>query len=291
MLNIAATIARHDLRAYTRAFAALLYFVVLITDAVRASDSCEMAKNILVTGGNSGIGLALCKLLATGAQPKDSQYPTPSFSPCYVFLGSRNAERGAAAVNSIIEECPEATGKIEMLQVDVSDDASVTAAAAALKAKGVKLYALVNNAGMGLAQDSAQGAAVDNLLNTNFYGPKRVTEAFVDLVDKKEGRIINTSSGVSSMYLKKQNDKLKALFSNPDLKFEELDACVKEQAAAGNVGLGNGYGLSKCALTALTLIQAKAYPNLKVVSLSPGFIDTPMTKGHTQPRLVTRLLL
>ena len=92
-------------------------------------------------------------------------------------------------------------------------------------------------------------------------------------------------------YLKKQNDKLKALFSNPDLKFEELDACVKEQAAAGNVGLGNGYGLSKCALTALTLIQAKAYPNLKVVSLSPGFIDTPMTKGHTQPRLVTRLLL
>ena len=36
---------------------------------------------------------------------------------------------------------------------------------------------------------------------------------------------------------------------------------------------------SKAALSALTLVQARAYPHLKVVSLSPGFIDTPMTKG------------
>ena len=40
-----------------------------------------------------------------------------------------------------------------------------------------------------------------------------------------------------------------------------------------------GYGLSKAGLSALTLIQAKLYPNLKVTSLYPGFINTPMTKG------------
>ena len=45
------------------------------------------------------------------------------------------------------------------------------------------------------------------------------------------------------------------------------------------MGIGGGYGLSKAGLSALTLVQAKTYPNLKVVSLSPGFIDTPMTKG------------
>merc|ERR1719162_2038752 len=56
-------------------------------------------------------------------------------------------------------------------------------------------------------------------------------------------------------------------------------ATVQAQVAAKNVGFGKGYGLSKAALNALTLIQAKAYPNLKVVSLSPGFIDTPMTAG------------
>lgn len=192
-----------------------------------------------------------------------------AFTPC-----------DSQAVKSITDECPEAAGKIEMLQIDVTDDASCAAAAAALKAKGVSLYALVNNAGMGLAQEGAAEVKPDTLLNTNFYGPKRVTEAFVDLIDPKEGRIINTSSGACSMYLKKQDAKLKALFSGTDLTFEKLDACVREQVASGNVGFGNGYALSKAALSALTIIQGNLYPNLKVVSLSPGFIATPMTAGR-----------
>ena len=53
-----------------------------------------MSKHILVTGGNSGIGLALCKLLI-----KDHS--------CYVYLGSRNAEKGAAAMKTILEEVPD----------------------------------------------------------------------------------------------------------------------------------------------------------------------------------------
>ena len=47
-----------------------------------------------------------------------------------------------------------------------------------------------------------------------------------------------------------------------------------KQVAAGNGGMGGGYGLSKCALTALTLVQAKKWPRLKVVSITPGFVDT-----------------
>lgn len=49
----------------------------------------------LVATANSGIGLALCKLLATGKQPA-SEFPTPPVPPCHVYLGSRSAERGAA---------------------------------------------------------------------------------------------------------------------------------------------------------------------------------------------------
>ena len=74
-----------------------------------------MSKHILVTGGNSGIGLALCKLLI-----KDHS--------CYVYLGSRNAEKGAAAMKTILEEVPDKVMLIfsffdylSFLQIDLSD--------------------------------------------------------------------------------------------------------------------------------------------------------------------------
>ena len=44
-----------------------------------------MAKKIIVTGGNAGIGFALCKQLVIE-------------HGCHVFMGSRNAERGAIIV-------------------------------------------------------------------------------------------------------------------------------------------------------------------------------------------------
>eukprot|EP00747_Dinoflagellata_sp_TGD_P206669 gnl/TRDRNA2_/TRDRNA2_80357_c0_seq1.p1 gnl/TRDRNA2_/TRDRNA2_80357_c0~~gnl/TRDRNA2_/TRDRNA2_80357_c0_seq1.p1 ORF type:complete len:299 (-),score=60.47 gnl/TRDRNA2_/TRDRNA2_80357_c0_seq1:57-953(-) len=236
-----------------------------------------MSKNILVTGGNTGIGFALCKLLATGTKP-DSQYKTPVPPPCHVFLGSRSLERGEAAVKKILDDFPDAAGKIEVLQIDVTDDASCAAAAAALKAKDVCLYALVNNAGLGLNQEEAATADVHAILNTNYYGPKRVTEAMVKLIDPKEGRIVNTSSGGAPMYLKKQNATLKATLSNPDITFEELDKTIKAESARDDL-VAKGYGFSKAALNGLTLVYAKAFPHLKVVSLSPGFIDTAMVKG------------
>mmetsp|Transcript_25867 Transcript_25867/g.41502 ORF Transcript_25867/g.41502 Transcript_25867/m.41502 type:complete len:299 (+) Transcript_25867:68-964(+) len=237
-----------------------------------------MAKHILVTGGNAGIGLALCKLLATGTKP-ESEYNTPAPPPCYVYMGARDVAKGAAAVKSITDAYPDAADKIEVLQIDVADDASCQTAAETLKAKGVELYAVVNNAGMGLAQDGAKEAQTADLLNINLLGPKRVTEAMVGLVQSTGGRIVNTSSGAASMYLKNQSATLKATLSNPDITFEELEATVNAQVSSGNVGFGNGYALSKAALNALTLVQAKAYPNLKVVCMSPGFINTAMTRG------------
>ena len=57
---------------------------------------------MLVTGGNAGIGKALCKQLAAEFD-------------CHVYMGSRNVERGENAVKEIVAEAAECQGKIEVV--------------------------------------------------------------------------------------------------------------------------------------------------------------------------------
>jgi len=212
-------------------------------------------KSILVTGGNAGIGLALCKQLVIDHK-------------CFVYMGTRNLQRGETGLKTIVDAHPEAKNSIELVQIDVSSDASVTAAANALKSKGVQLYALVNNAGVGLKSSG-------DVLNTNFYGPKRVSDAILPLIDAKQGRIVNVSSGAASMFLRTQSSEVKTAFSEPT-SWDQLNAAV--QAAKSGASMG-GYGLSKAGLTAYTILQARANPKIICTSLSPGFIATKLTAG------------
>ena len=86
---------------------------------------------------------------------------------------------------------------IEVLEIDVCDDSSVLQAAKTLGDRNIKLYGLVNNAGVLRAEDEV-------IMNTNYHGPKRVTNAFVDLMDGNEGRIINISGQPMGGWLKTQ---------------------------------------------------------------------------------------
>lgn len=215
-------------------------------------------KTILVTGGNAGIGFALCRQLLCD-------------HGCKVLLASRSIEKGTQAVASLQEAHPDLASNIELVQMDVSNDVSVAAAADSLR--GVTLYAIVNNAGVGF---NTNPDSKEILLNTNFYGPKRVTDAFLGHLDVQNGRIVNVSSGAASMWLRNQSKKNKILFSNPDTSWEELESSVQNLKSSASMG---AYGLSKAALTAYTIQLAKAHPNLISVSLSPGFINTSMTSG------------
>ena len=129
------------------------------------------------------------------------------------------------------------------------------------------------------------------MMNTNYEGPKRVTDAFVGLIDPKEGRVVNTSSGAASWWLCNQDANTKEVYTNPNISWEVLDAIIQADVAAKNFGkdefFSSAYGLSKAALCALTLVQAKSFPNLKVTSLSPGFVDTPLAAGSNSTSKIT----
>ena len=80
----------------------------------------QSLKHVLITGGNGGIGYAMCKLLARD-------------HGCYVYMGSRSLERGEAAAAELIQAEPAIEGKVTVVQVDVTDAASIAACAEAMK--------------------------------------------------------------------------------------------------------------------------------------------------------------
>lgn len=97
----------------------------------------SVAKRILVTGGNKGIGLAICQRLLT------------EWSDTYVILTARNIQRGQQAVKDVVDSCGGGTkDRIEFLQLDTASDESVAVAAKALEKQEQPLYAIINNAGV-----------------------------------------------------------------------------------------------------------------------------------------------
>jgi len=221
----------------------------------------KTVKKILVTGGNAGIGFALCKQLAAE-------------HGCHVYLCARTLSKGNTAVAAIKKSFPSA--QVEMVYMDVSSDESVVAAAK--KLAGTKLYAIVNNAGVA-------GKTTEVTFNTNLYGPKRICEAFLPMLESSSGRIVNVSSGSASSYMKrvvKLSKKQKAPLLSFDVTWSQIEAVIAaEHKANGGTMTGgwNAYGASKAALTAYTMTLAKQHPSILSVSCSPGWVQTKLTGG------------
>lgn len=219
-------------------------------------------RSVLVTGGNQGIGFALCKQLAVDHN-------------CHVFLTARNAERGNAAVSKIadlLSKNPSSTGSVDFIPLDTSSEESISKAAQEAKAKlqNGKLYGIVNNAGIGL-NTSYNG----DIITTNLYGPKLVVENFMDLLDQEKGRIVNLGSGSGPSYVRGCRDEEKKILCSPETTtWDWIEAHWKQKISSSDV-----YGLSKALLACYTGILAREHPNILSSCVTPGFIDTQMTSG------------
>ena len=206
----------------------------------------------------------------------------------FVYLCSRSIERGQDAAADIINNVGGDTStRIEVLQMDVSDDTSVTTAATTLSAKigQQSLYAIVNNAGIGFGSYK-----MNDVLQTNTYGPHRVTEAFLPMLHRTEnssttGRIVNITSASGPNFVAKMTSAGidVSILLNPLSTWTEVESFMENvktivpdiEATPMDV-----YGLSKACVNAYTMQTARAHPDLVVNSLTPGFIDTDLTKGY-----------
>jgi len=235
----------------------------------------EGVRRILVTGGNKGIGLAIVEAILT------------EHADAFVYLGSREIERGHEAAAGLVRDHREWRDRLDVVGLDVADDASVGEAAKHVGAAslGEKLYGIVNNAGIGTGRGDL--AAV---LNVNTLGVHRVCEAFLPLVEPR-GRIVNVTSAAGPSFVATCSPERQRFFLDAGLTWNELRAFIDECLALGRdggsfaaAGLGDGsaYGLSKACTNTYTLILAREHPELRVNACTPGFIATDMTRHYAE---------
>ena len=227
-------------------------------------------RRILVTGANRGIGLAIVHRCLV--EHEDT----------HVVLACRSAARGDEAVAGLVSENAEWKDRLTVLEMDTASSDSVTAAATTLAEKFGKspspLYGIVNNAGI------ASGT-ISDVLNVNVRGVKRVDDAFIPLLDPKNGRIVQMSSGAASGCVSRSSAERQAFFIDPKVTWAGIDKVMNEAEAypngvkdfeANGIGgsMGGHYGLSKALLCSYTMLVAREHPKLKVNSCSPGFVAT-----------------
>jgi NAD(P)-dependent dehydrogenase (short-subunit alcohol dehydrogenase family) len=193
---------------------------------------------ILITGGNKGLGREAAKRLVTAGQE--------------VWAAARDLDQGRAAAHE--------TGAHPLL-LDVTDDESVRAAAAAVaNSTGGVLDVLINNAGISGGRVSAAELTAETMhevYDVNVFGPVRVLHAFLPLLERSDAPVVvNVSSGLGSI----------TYSADPDSAYSAL--------------VIPAYFSSKAALNMLTTQYAKEFPRMRINSVDPGFTATDFNQNR-----------
>ncbi|MGW7006045.1 SDR family oxidoreductase [Streptomyces sp. NPDC054933] len=190
----------------------------------------------LITGANKGLGLETARRLVEAGHT--------------VFLGARDIRRGQQAAQRF---------GARPLQIDVTSEESVRAAAELVREEAGLLDVLVNNAGIsGGSKPVGEVTATDleTVYATNVFGLVRVTRAFLPLLSvSAHPVVVNVSSGLGSL----------ARVTDPQRMESQWPVLT--------------YASSKSAVNMLTVQYAKAFPEIRINAVDPGYTATDLN-GH-----------
>ncbi|XP_057957229.1 (+)-neomenthol dehydrogenase [Malania oleifera] len=233
----------------------------------------------IVTGANKGIGFALVKRLAQLGLT--------------VILTARHPTRGHQAFHSLKSQ--PGFQHLHFFPLDVSSLASIASFVSWFQRHFGLLDILVNNAAVSfndIDENSVEHA--ETVMKTNFYGPKRLTEALLPFFRRTPpsmARVLNVSSRLGLLNKMDNPNIVKILQDEERLSEEHIESMVKlflDNVKSGtwkNQGwpaIWTDYSVSKLALNAYSRVLAKRFEGLglSVNCFCPGYTQTTMTGGR-----------
>uniref|UniRef100_A0A0E0NIC0 Salutaridine reductase n=1 Tax=Oryza rufipogon TaxID=4529 RepID=A0A0E0NIC0_ORYRU len=257
----------------------------------------------VVTGGNRGVGLEICRQLASNG--------------ILVVLTARDEKKGSQAVKALEQS---GLSGVIFHQLDVTDRSSIMLLVEFIRTKFGKFNILVNNAAIGgttidperlrelLEQDpkasfqedlmgflnSYMGSLQQNYemakecLEINFYGTKDVTDCLMPLLLSNSGKVINLTSKISQLQFISNEGVIKVLSDIDNLsdeKLKDVASIFLKDFKDGNLEahgwqpVVSAYAVSKTLVNAYSRLLAKRHPSLEVCCVNPGFVKTDMNYG------------
>ncbi|OIT26456.1 PREDICTED: (+)-neomenthol dehydrogenase-like isoform X1 [Nicotiana attenuata] len=257
-----------------------------------ASNFLATQRIAVVTGANKGIGLEICRQLASKG--------------IVVILTARDEKKGAEAID-ILKECG-LSNYVIFHKLDVTDPSTIAQLKDFIKARFGKLDILVNNAAVvGVLMDKdvtitspEQDLFIEKLkvatqtydvaeecLKTNYYGAKQMIQELLPLLQFSDSpRIVNVSSLAGKLEHVRNEWAVGVLSDAENLTEDRVDEVLNAFLQDLKDGLMEtekwslifpAYTLSKAAMNAYTRILAKKYPSFLINCVCPGYVKTDMT--------------
>lgn len=189
-----------------------------------------MRRTILITGANKGLGYETARQLIAAGHT--------------VWIGARTTHKAETAAAEL--------GGLPIV-IDVTDDRAVHAAAELVESETGRLDVLVNNAGIAdPSEEELTGSDMNAVLDTNVTGIVRTMHAFVPLLLRGDGVVVNVGSGLGSFGRVTDSLRMESQVPSP------------------------AYTAAKAAVSMLTVQYAKVHPELRINVVDPGFTATDL---------------
>ncbi|KAF5571002.1 alcohol dehydrogenase Bli-4 [Fusarium pseudoanthophilum] len=219
----------------------------------------QKGRVILITGGNSGLGLETARALL-------------KHEPSRIFLACRSKEKFEQAVNDL-KQSGSNTEAVSFLALDLASLSSIKSAAAEFQASSSRLDILINNAGIMMTPEGLTKEGYEIQIGTNHMGHAFFTHLLLPTLEETA----KTNPDVRIVFVSSMGESMSP--KNP-YQFDQFKTTMSSFSTISR------YAISKLANVHYAAALAERHPKIKVISIHPGVVHTNLTGPIRESSLI-----